>query len=76
VLIFSSLIFDTDHKAKLLGYMSTAMLYADKNVDPHVVSCNRFENTWPIHSPGTELRSCMARQAPERPLYAKPWLTS
>lgn len=43
VLIFSSLIFDTDHKARLLGYMSTAILYADKNVDPNVVACNRYE---------------------------------
>ncbi|CAL8074715.1 unnamed protein product [Calicophoron daubneyi] len=39
--LWDSLVFDTDIKLDLLSYAQTALLFADKNVSPSIISWNR-----------------------------------
>jgi hypothetical protein len=38
---WDSLTFEDDTKYKLLDYVSTALLFAEKSVSNHLVTCNR-----------------------------------
>lgn len=38
---WATLLFDTHVRQELLNYASTAMLFADRQVDPSIISCNR-----------------------------------
>ncbi|XP_065827691.1 pachytene checkpoint protein 2 homolog isoform X2 [Oscarella lobularis] len=39
--LWESLVYDSSVKAQLLSYASTALLFSDRDVDQHIVSCNR-----------------------------------
>ncbi len=54
--LWNSLVYDGDIKNQILEYANTAMLFADRQVKSHIISCNRVVL---LHGPPGRLGCCV-----------------